>query len=308
MKKIIAPIFILFIIVISFINIDITKSAVEKSLFIYFNNVFPYTFPFLFFVTIFIKLKGGYLLAFILQKITNKLLKIDGYELIVYLCSLFGGYPTSAIYSSLFYNEKLIGNNSANKMINFASFPSLFFIFGSLSFLIKNNTITIFFYASIIISSTLLIRSYCDNTTSFIKKEYLNNEFKKISIFYILFSIKESLESTIKSTLMIISSFVFCSVISNVISFYFPHPWNIIFSSIIEFSGSSIDILSTSLPTLIKYNIILFSTTFGGLSILVQMYTNSCFEFNIKRYIYSKIKHAFLACLIFNMFYIFLII
>lgn len=308
-KKIIVPLIVLFIIIASFINIEITKESVLRSINTYFNYVFPFTFPFLFLTTLFIKINGGHIIAYAIQKITYKLLRINSYETIVLICSILGGYPSSSIYCSLFYNQKLINLKSCKHLINNASFPSFLFFLGTINSIIKDTKLSVIIYLSIIISGFILIRKRKQEEYHLITKNDISKEIKKISIFSILFSIKESIESAVKTTLLIISSFVFCSVISNIFTFYIPEPLNVFFSTFIEFSESSINILKLELPEIIKYNTILFATTFGGVSILVQIYTNSPFlHFDLKSYFLSKIKHALLACLIFNTIYIFFII
>jgi hypothetical protein len=56
-----------FIIFVCFYNINITVEIVNKSINIFINFLLPYIFPFMLLIQLFIRLKGGDLLTYVLQ-------------------------------------------------------------------------------------------------------------------------------------------------------------------------------------------------------------------------------------------------
>ena len=98
-------------------------------------------------------------------------------------------------------------------------------------------------------------------------------------------------------------------ILTSIIYTISPYEITKVLCSFLEFSQGVFSLSKMDLYLPLKYNLIVFCLVFGGMSILSQIDTNlTTLKLNHKDYILSKIKHAFTACLIFNIFYIFFII
>lgn len=299
---------VIVIIFVAFFNIENTVNVVHESINIFYNFVLPYILPFLFIIQIFIRLKGGIFIAYYLQKITYKVLGLNGYETLISLCSILSGYPSISIYTESFYSQGKIDKKSALDLIYFSSFPSLFFVLGSMPKYLDNFLVPKLIFLSILLGG-LLILKLRKNTCNFIKKdefESLLKSYKKSDIFMI---IKDSINTTITSILFIMFSYIFYSIIANLIHLLFPYKIVLILTSLLEFSNGVFVVSKLTINKLIKYNLIIFILCFGGLSILTQIdsFLDSI-KLNYLDYFKAKIKHALVACIIFNILYIFFII
>lgn len=299
---------ILFIILIAFFNINITVKIVHESINIFYNYVLPYILPFLFLMQIFISLKGGIFLAYYLQKISFHLLGINGYETVICLSSILCGYPSVSIYTESLFNQRKISYKSALDLIHFASFPSMIFTLGSLAKHLDNPLIPKLIFLSILSGGFLILKAR-NIDKNYIRKSELTNElksYKKSDIFSI---IKNSINNTLTTTLFIMFSYIFFSIISNILIQIFPYKIVLILSSFLEFSNGVFSISNLNINNLIKYNLIILVLCFGGLSILIQIASFlQSIKLDLKSYFKAKIKHAFTACIIFNILYILFII
>jgi len=307
-KKIGAILLVFSIILIAFFNIEITAKSVLESVNIFYNFVLPYLLPFLFFVPLFLHLGGGYLLAYFIQYPSYYLFGINGYEMIVFICSILSGCPANAIYSEMFFSKEKISDNQAKNLIYFCSFPSMFFILGTLKKYVENISILKIIFLSII-SVFFLIFSLHNSNKNFITFNEVKRQIKSVNINYIFISVKSCINNALRSILLIMSSYIFFYIISSIICSVFDYQIIQILLSFLEFSNGSFIILSLRVPDIIKYNFLVFLLGFGGLSIYTQIITCLAkIKIDFKHYFLSKIKHAFLACLFFNIYYILFII
>ena len=299
-KKILFLISLIIVIIVCFMNIEITVEATKNSLETFYNFVLPYMLPFIFLIQIFINLGGGILIAYLIQKPSSILLKISGYEALIILCSILSGYPSISIYSESFYLNKKIDKNSALKLINYASFPSVFFVLGSLHKFIDNPLVLRLIFLSIISSGFLILRIN-KNCSIIISKNDLNHSLKQLNFNKVLLAIKSSIFNTSKSIILILSSFIFYSILSSIIYVIFPSDLTKILCSFLEFSNGVFTIAKMDILLPLKYNLVIFCLVFGGMSILSQIETNlTTLKLDYKDYFLSKIKHAFCACLLFK--------
>ena len=231
-KKILFLISLIIVIIVCFMNIEITVEATKNSLETFYNFVLPYMLPFIFLIQIFINLGGGILIAYLIQKPSSILLKISGYETLIILCSILSGYPSISIY----YLNKKIDKNSALKLINYASFPSVFFVLGSLHKFIDNPLVLRLIFLSIISSGFLILRSN-KNCSIIISKNDLIHSLKQLNFNKVLLAIKSSIFNTSKSIILILSSFIFYSILSSIIYVIFPYDLTKILCSFLESSA-----------------------------------------------------------------------
>lgn len=302
-RKILFYLSFLFLLLITIININYVAVNIIKVSKVFFYNVFPFLLPYTFLIPIFLNLGGDKILAFIFQKLFYKLLGLNGYESTVYLTSIIGGYPNIGIFGSIYFDNNLINKKQLNHLVNYGSLPSLFFIFGTIENIEKNN-ISIYIYLSIILSSLFLIKK--DKSANiFISKEEVTNTIKHLKLSSIIKEVKKTISNGISVVFSILGSIILYTIIYSLILKYFNNIFTIFISGILEFSYPCIQILNYEINNFIKYILVVFLLTFGGFSIFTQII--SCFKnniVNIKNYFYTKLKHALMACLIFTLFYL----
>lgn len=307
-SKILAIFSLLVIIFIAFFNIEITVRIVNQSINLFLNFVFPYLFPFMLLIQLFLKLKGGSLLTYIFQYPMYFLAKFKPYQTLSFLICILSGYPSNSLYiESLFIDKKISAKEGLN-FIYLASFPTMFFVLGSLNKILDNYIVCKLIILSIFLSGFLILKR--DNSSlNFITKIELYSEIKSYNFSMFLSIIKDTISSSILAILNIFSTYIFYSILSNIIKYIFPYNLTLIICAFLEFSSGVFEIAKMDINMVLKYNLIVFILSFGGISILTQIETNLSFlKINYKDYFLSKLKHAFIACLIFNIFYIFFII
>ena len=191
MKKIFTSIIIIIILfLISFSILNDSSSILESVKFsvnIWQNNVFPSLFPFFVLSELFINY--GFI-EFIseLFKPVMRLFGVKKEASFIFVMSIISGFPSNAKYVKELYNQKLINEKEASKILMFTHFSNPLFILGTISILFLNNKdvgLLILFchYISNIIIG-LIFRKYIfykENSNISIKKSILNMHNKRIS-------------------------------------------------------------------------------------------------------------------------------
>lgn len=307
-RKIIIILLVLFIIFICFFNIDITTEIVNNSINKFISFILPYIFPFMLLIQLFIKLKGDILLTYIFQYPSYFLTRLKPYQTVSLILCLLSGYPTNSIYIESLYIDRKLEKNEALNFIYFTSFPTLFFVLGSMNKIINNELVCKLIFLSIFSSGFLILKR---NKNPFIpiSKIEFSNTLKSYRVKDILNILKSTISSTIFSLLNIFSTYIFYSILSSIIQYILPYKFITILCSFLEFSNGTFNIANMEINILLKFNLIVFVLSTGSLSILTQIESNlTQLKLNYKDYFIGKIKHAFSACLIFNILYIFFII
>ena len=297
-----------FIIFVCFYNINITVEIVNKSIHIFINFLLPYIFPFMLLIQLFIKLKGGDLLTYVLQYPSYYLTRFKPYQTLSLFICLLSGYPTNSIYLEILYKENKLQEKEALNFIYFASFPTIYFVLGSLNKYLGNPIICNLLFLSIFSSGFFILRRDKNSFIPLNKIDIFNNlncyEFKDI-----LYILKDTISTSINALLNLFSTYIFYSILSGIIQHIFPISIITIAGAFLEFSSGIFNIVDMDINLLLKLNLIIVVLVFGSLSILTQIESNLKFiKINYKDYFCCKIKHALLACLIFNILYIFFII
>ncbi|MBQ7308197.1 MAG: hypothetical protein IJW82_06705 [Clostridia bacterium] len=298
---------IILVIVLLLVNINSTVVSSKNAMIMWFNNVVPNMFPFMFFTSL---LSFGNSFSFLINtigKVFYKLFKaplISGY---IYLMSLLCGYPTGANLVGIFINKGMITQKQGNKILSFCSQSGPVFIVGTVGVCFNKSVKIGFIILSIhLISSIicgLIFRNFMiekqncisvnfvqnsDNVLYESMNKAVNNVFIVgwfIIIFYIFIDLVLSLKFT---------SELFCNL-GNLLSLS-PESIKAIFIAFMEITSGMKALSMTNLNSDIL--IILSSTliSFGGVSILTQTFAMS----NIKKgtYLLTKLTHTFLTLIL----------
>ena len=74
----------------------------------------------------------------------------------VYIISLLSGFPSGVVCISDLYQKRTISKDDANKMLLFSHFPNPLFLFGTVSTVIGDFSLTLLLFFSIFFSNTIL--------------------------------------------------------------------------------------------------------------------------------------------------------
>ena len=307
-NKILLVVSLSFIIFVCFYNINITVEIVNKSINVFIKFLLPYIFPFMLLIHLFIKLKGGDLLTYFLQYPAYYLTRFKPYQTLSLFICLLSGYPTNSMYLETLYKDGKINKNDALNFIYLASFPTIYFVLGSLNKTLNNPLVCKLIFLSIF-SSGFLILKRDKNPFIPLTKSKLSTTLNSYDFKDVLSMLKNTISTSILSLLNIFSTYIFYSILSGIIQYIFPYQITTFLCSFLEFSNGALSIAIMNINELLKFNLIIIILSIGSLSILTQIESNLKYlKLNYKVYFYLKIKHAFFACLIFNLFYIFFII
>lgn len=270
---------------------------------LFFNAVFPSLFPFLVVCTLMIHFNGIKIYAKTFGKIICKPLKLPVECSIVIIISMLCGYPLGSKYTCDLYEARIIDLKTAERLLNIASNVSPLFVIGTVGTVMLDNTylgyvLLLGCYLSCFVMSLIL-----KNKTSPIK---LTSE--KMSTYRtpnLGIAIKDSIESSIKTSLSVGGFVVIFSVVTTILinSTFFNNlimlisiglhiPYNAIKGmsvGIIEITNGCNFISLSDLSITLKATLISFLISFSGISIISQVYSFTYkYPFSIKKYIKRK--------------------
>lgn len=297
-KNILIFIILLLLIQILMFSSDIIKS-VRFAFDIWKNNVFPSLFPFFVLSEILIKLGFVEIVGNFFKPIMKFLFKTSGESAFIFIMSIISGNPSSAKYTKELYDQKLIGENEASKILTFTHFCNPLFILG---------TIGISFFSSSKIGLDLLISHYLGNLviglfmrnkmpvkTLFIKKKRISqNENLGVIITNALFN-------SINTLLLILGSISICLVLTTIISknIDFGIIGNNLSYGLIEVTQGVKYVSLNSLPIRIKEVLCVIFLSFGGLSIHLQVISMiSDTKIKYLPFLLARFFHAFISTFI----------
>ncbi len=312
MKKILNSLIILIIVIFLTIEVILNSSSVVDSARFSFNmwkdNIFPTLFPFFVISNLLINYGFVELVGELFKPIMSKLFKIKGESSFVFILSMLSGFPSNAKYTLELYNNNIIDDKEATKLLTFTHFPNPLFVIGTvaLSFL-GNKNYGFIILASIYISNILIGIMYrfynpTNNTSKIdLKSAYkkMKERYKKNKTFGIILT--KTLVDSINMLLLILGAISLFLILNKIIVnvFNLNDYFRAFTSSVLEMTGG---LKYTSLLNIpINYKIILTSMilAFGGLSIHTQIYSIIC-ETKIKFFPYfiSRFIHVILSGLI----------
>ena len=279
-KTILILVTLLIILILYFINSEfIIKSFLEYTK-LFYTKLFPVSFIFFVFSTLLIEYK-------ILD-----ILPININSIYVFLLSLISGFPSGAKYTKELLNKEIITKKEASNIIMFSHFPNPLFILSSVSIIFNDKTICIKLLISIILSNLIILIFTKNTSKKSINTITIPNSFSNI--------LNKSIKDSLKVIILIYGTSIFYYLISSIITKYIKlNPYlYILISGIFDLTKG---IFSTSIinNNLYKALFILIFTSFGSLSIHMQI--KSILEDTLlyKQFIKGRIIGTILSIIIF---------
>lgn len=301
MKKLILCLTICLIIFSSFVNLNSLHIHIEQILVTFTDNILPFLLPFIFLVNFLLSTGCGELLSYVLQYISVPVLGVSGNASLAILCSIIGGYPSGAIVADYLYSQNRICIEEKQRIINYCSFVSPSFLFGSIGVFITDKFILNSMYLSILFSGLILIK-ICKTNSNFIiypYKSFMEEYKKKIQSFNFTSFLQNVIFKSLKSVLTILGIILFFSIISFNLKCFLPKTISIFLCGIFEFSLPSIELVANG-HNLWTLCYVVFILAWSGISVILQTLA-FCKEkdFSTKSFILSKFVHATIACILF---------
>lgn len=321
-KALIPCIFLLFTIGLVFFSNDNILAA-KNGLIFWANNIVPSLFPFFVATELLTFTDIVPFLGRLLNPIMKPIFNLPGISSYALIMGLISGYPTGAKIVVNLRNNNLCSREEAERMLAFTNNSGPLFILGTVGIsLFKSSAIGfILLFSHIIASLTVGIvfrfykytsksqisnikRDSCNSTSVFSNLgEILGNSiFSSVKTiimiggFVVLFSVIISIlkNSNILHLLSFILSplFKILGINSTSISYSFCY-------GIIELSNGIMQVfLVNNSDIFIKLLVISFLLGFGGISVMLQVYSIiSKSDISIRPYIFGKLLHGIFACI-----------
>lgn len=309
-KKNLAPIFALILIIIFFIQPNIVRSGAINGITLWYSKLLPVLFPM--FILSNILLQYSFLYD-VLEKVSSLSRRLLGssFALIPFTIGVISGCPAGALSTDLMLKSKRITENEANYLLSFTNLCSFQFISAVIVMsMLKDLNLLIFLTIPHFIGAIVLSKFMKKDFTSLntIKKEKL---IKAIS-FNEAFS--NAISKSIINILTVAGVIIIFSILSEyIMSIIFLDDINYsiasaspikqiivsLFTGILEMTNGCNITCLTSLPTEVKIIILNFLVSFSGFSIIFQT-VSVCnnVEINLLDYVKVKIVHGIISSLI----------
>lgn len=309
-QKIISILIMLFLI---FIGIEILTESQEildtvgYSFSIWKNNLFPSLFPFFVLSEILVNFGFIELVGELFKPIMNKVFKLSGSSAFIFIMSLISGFPSNAKYTKNLYDNGLINELEATKILTFTHFSNPLFILGTISIMFLNNkkagliVLLSHYLANIIIGIIIRNKIYItDQNEKFsIKNAVLKMHNKRIQNNQPLGTIiSNSLINSINSLLLILGVVTMFLIITTILDkhFHLNIYLKTILCSIMEMTQGlkHISLLNVSLN--FKTIMMTMIISFGGLSVHTQVLSFiSDTKIKYTPFLLARIIHAVLS-------------
>ena len=250
---------LILVILLLFLLLYFMKADTFKLMFLdytklFFNNLFPTSFPFF--------IISSLLIDFGLIELISLLFPNSVY-LYVFILSIFSGFPSGAKYSKDLFIKEKVSKKTASKLLIFSHFPNPFFLLGSVSSIIGKS-----------LSYKILIAIFISNFILFLSIKKEKNEFSYLKNSSSSFSnsLSNSIIDAIKIMVLIYGTSIFFYLLSLCITQYIILP-PILYVFICGVFDLTKGIFSTTILSnqiLSAYFILIF-LSFGSLSIHLQV-------------------------------------
>lgn len=309
LKKNLAPIFALSLIVVFFIQPNIVRIGAINGITLWYNKILPVLFPMFILSNILLQYSFLYDILGKISGISKKLLG-SAYAVIPFVISIISGFPSGAVATDVMVKSKRISNQEGKYLLFFTNLCSFQFIsavivlsmlkdYSLLKYIVFPHYISAFVLCKFINKDFIPLDT---NKTGDMKN--LSNKTNQIS-FNEAFS--NSISKSIISILTVGGVIVIFSIIAEYImsSFFTGYGSGVkdIFLSLIvgclEMTNGCNIVYMSSIPIEVKIILINFLISFSGLSIIFQTISViNNINLNILEYTKYKFVHGILSALI----------
>lgn len=297
MKKVILCLLIFLTIAICLFNLDGLHITIEKSLDMFIDNILPSLLPFMFLTNLFILTGIGELLSFFLQYISIPLFGVNGNAAFAIICSILGGFPGGAIVINSLYEQKRICIEEKQRIINFCSFVSPAFLYGSIgSYIVDKELLNLMYFSILLCGFILLIITNQKSNIAITPINLFTTETnKKIKDLTFSNFLQNVILKSLKNIATILGIVLFFGIVNFILQQLFSDSIAIYLTGIFEFSLPSIQLVANSNNNLTLCYVV-FLLSWSGLSVIFQILA-FCKEkdFSTKSFIISRLVHAIMA-------------
>lgn len=319
----------LFVFILLIIFPQTSMEAAKSGLELWFNIVLPSLLPFFIGSYILLETQVLNVLSFIFAPVTKFLFGCSGHSSYVFVASAFSGYPMGAKLTANLYENKMITQSEAQRMVNLSSVTGPVFIYGSIAAgLLGSPEVGIYIalphYLSAIFA-TLLFRIFSKNKIDLIeaKKSSLKKEINNLIFKNKLFNtnigsiLSKAVLNSVNTLLLLLGFIMFFSVIISlfdkikIVDFYtflyspilrvsgLPDAASkAFFSGFIEMTAGVYTASSLDVDVITKAIICSGIVSYGGLCIQAQTYSICAkSKFKPKGFMFSKTLQASLSSL-----------
>ena len=287
LKNVLTFIFFTFLLYLIVLNTEIVSQSVISSATTFFYKLFPSLFPFFILSEFLINYNFTYNINVLVSKLFTFLFKINPNSSYIIVLSLFNGLPANAKLINDAYNDNLIDDQEATKLLAFTFFPSPLFVISAIGINIFN---------SFSIGIKILLSIYLSNFILGIilrNKNVTNKKFKIIRKNKLSFSdtLKKSITNAFSSSMIILGSIVIFTTLYNLFMPLIPFN-NMINSLILSLTEMTSGINMVSLLDIneaMKLIIISATLCFTGMCVLSQAKSLIDFKTNFKFIIISRL-------------------
>ena len=287
LKNVLTFIFFTFLLYLIVLNTGIVSQSVISSATTFFYKLFPSLFPFFILSEFLINYNFAYNINVLVSKLFTFLFKINPNSSYIIVLSLFNGLPANAKLINDAYNDNLIDDQEATKLLAFTFFPSPLFVISAIGINIFN---------SFSIGIKILLSIYLSNFILGIilrNKNVTNKKFKIIKKNKLSFSdtLKKSITNAFSSSMIILGSIVIFTTLYNLFMPLIPFN-NMINSLILSLTEMTSGINMVSLLDIneaMKLIIISATLCFTGMCVLSQAKSLIDFKTNFKFIIISRL-------------------
>lgn len=274
--------FVLFFLIVDTKNA--TNAAID-SLILCARNVIPTLFPFFVISGLLVNTGILELLGKILMPVANIIFNTSGNGAVVFLIGIICGYPTGAKVVAELFREGSVGKKEGERLLSFCNNSGPLFVIGAVGEMMLNNHKTgVVLYIIHVISAILTGIIF----GMFSKREISRkkNEYKAYTLGE---AMSKSLESAVKSILIVCGYVVFFGVLSSVSD-------NLFITALLEVTNGAKKLSESGLNTQLMLILVSATIGFGGICVMLQVQSavgNT--GLSIKLYTLGKIIQATLS-------------
>lgn len=308
-KKNLAPIFALILIIIFFIQPSIVKSGAISGVTLWYSKILPVLFPMFILSNILLQYSFLYDVLEKASSVSKKLLG-SSFAAIPFIIGMISGYPSGALSTDLMLKNNRISKAEANYLLSFTNLCSFQFISAVIVMsMLKETSYFIYLILPHYIGAIILSR--------FLKKDFISLKRTKKEGFIKAISFNEAFSNSISKSVISILTVAGVIVIFSILSEYIMSIITIdtyssianlnpirqiimaLLTGILELTNGCNITSSSSLPIEVKLIILNFLLSFSGFSIIFQT-VSVCnnIEINIVEYIKVKFTHGIISSLI----------
>lgn len=245
-------------------------------------KLFPSLFPFLVIGSILINYNFGYYFC--------RFFKLKNNSLVIFLLSLFSGFPSNAKFTKEMLTKNLITLEQATKVLGYSFFANPLFLISILTLTFPKR-IAIFIILSHYLANFMMAFFTKDKTTQkliYQKPETLGN------------IIAKSIKDGINTLLLILGTLTFYNIFITLFSTFIKNKFLLsLITGLLEFSQGLNSLINLSSSLLIKAFLATIFISFGSLSILTQIKSIIAdTEINFLKFLKYRIFHVVIACLL----------